>query len=170
VDDDLKYSDCPTTEAAILVAADATAIWPLISDIQLPARFSDEFGGADWLDGADGPVVGARFVGHNAHTAIGQWESTSTISRCEVDRVFEWSVTSLEDPSAVWRYSLEAEGASTRLTMWMQIGPARSALSLAIDAMPDKESKILRRRLSEHRVNMERTLQGIKALAEGAGA
>jgi len=32
--------------------------------------------------------------------------------------------------------------------------------------MPDKESKILRRRLAEHRANMERTLVGIKETAE----
>ena len=39
-------------------------------------------------------------------------------------------------------------------------------INLAIDAMPDKESKILHRRLGEHRANMEATLAGIKALAE----
>jgi hypothetical protein len=33
--------------------------------------------------------------------------------------------------------------------------------------MPDKESKILHRRLREHRANMTATLGGIKALAEG---
>ena len=48
----------------------------------------------------------------------------------------------------------------------MRIGPARSGISPAIDAMPDKESKILHRRLAEHRTNMEATLVGIKSLAE----
>ena len=43
------------------------------------------------------------------------------------------------------------------------MGPARSGINLAIDAMPDKESKILHRRLAEHRANMEATLAGIKA-------
>jgi hypothetical protein len=32
--------------------------------------------------------------------------------------------------------------------------------------MPDKEERIVARRLSEHRANMERTLAGIKELAE----
>jgi hypothetical protein len=48
----------------------------------------------------------------------------------------------------------------------MQMGPARSGINLAIDAMPEKESKILHRRLAEHRANMEATLRGIKETAE----
>ena len=38
---------------------------------------------------------------------------------------------------------------------------------MAIDAMPDKESKILHRRLEEHRANMQANLEGIKSFAEG---
>jgi len=34
--------------------------------------------------------------------------------------------------------------------------------------MPDKEERIVARRLEEHRANMQLTLEGIKALAEGA--
>lgn len=48
----------------------------------------------------------------------------------------------------------------------MRMGPSRSGLSPAIDAMPDKESKIIRRRLNEHHTNMTANLEGIKALAE----
>ena len=46
------------------------------------------------------------------------------------------------------------------------MGPARSGINAAIDAMPDKEDRILRRRLDEHKANMEATLEGIKQLAE----
>jgi len=48
----------------------------------------------------------------------------------------------------------------------MQIGPAPSGISAAIEARPDKESAILHRRLAEHRANMTATLAGIKELAE----
>jgi hypothetical protein len=34
--------------------------------------------------------------------------------------------------------------------------------------MPDKEERIVARRLEEHRGNMERVVDGVKALAEGA--
>jgi hypothetical protein len=36
--------------------------------------------------------------------------------------------------------------------------------------MPDKEDRIVARRLDEHRLNMEATLLGIKSLAEAGGA
>jgi hypothetical protein len=34
--------------------------------------------------------------------------------------------------------------------------------------MPDKEERIIERRLEEHRANMQATVDGIKALAEGS--
>jgi len=170
VDDrpELRYGDCPTTEVDVLVDAPPGAVWPLVSDIQLPSRFSVEFAGADWLDGATEAALGARFVGRNAHDAIGSWETVCTISAYEPGATFEWTVGELDDPSSAWRYTLRAEGAGTRVGMWMRMGPARSGINMAIDAMPDKESRILYRRLSEHRANMERTLLGIKELAERA--
>lgn len=71
------------------------------------------------------------------------------------------------DPSARWGFTLTPEGdGRTRLTQWMQMGPGRSGVNAAIDAMPDKESKIIHRRLEEHRANMQATLAGIKQLAE----
>ena len=163
---ELRYDDCPTVQAEVVVLAPPEALWPLVSDIQLPARFSSEFAGAEWLDGASGPSLGARFVGHNAHPAAGQWDTVSTISALEPGRLFEWSVGDPDEPSSMWRFTLRPEGATTRVIQWMRMGPARSGINVAIDAMPDKEDRILRRRLSEHKANMEATLQGIKQLAE----
>ena len=67
---------------------------------------------------------------------------------------------------ARWRFRLEPAKSGVNLTFWAQIGPARSGLSRAIDAMPDKEERIVARRLDEHRANMVKTIEGIKALAE----
>ena len=40
--------------------------------------------------------------------------------------------------------------------------------TMAIEANPGKEARVLRRRLDEVRANMQRTVEGIKALAEQA--
>jgi hypothetical protein len=48
----------------------------------------------------------------------------------------------------------------------MRLGPAPSGLTQAIERMPDREERIIDRRLAEHRGNMEATLRGIKELAE----
>jgi len=39
---------------------------------------------------------------------------------------------------------------------------------MAIDANPGKEARVLRRRLNEVQANMQRTVDGIKTLAETA--
>ena len=74
-------------------------------------------------------------------------------------------------PSTTWRFTLRPDGpdgAGTTLEQWMQMGPARSGLSLAIDAMPDKEAKIVFVRLRELEGCMTRNLAAIKELAERA--
>jgi hypothetical protein len=49
----------------------------------------------------------------------------------------------------------------------MQMGPGESGISELVAQMPDKEHRILRRRLAEHQANMTATLAGIKDRAEG---
>ena len=165
---ELRYSDCPSTQAEVLIAAPAAVVWALVCDIQLPARFSSEFNGGEWLDGASSPAPGARFTGRNHHPAIGNWETTSTICEFQPEQVLGWAVGDPDQPSALWRFTLvaDADGTGTRLTQWMQIGPGPSGISAAIEAMPDKESRILQRRLGEHSANMAATLAGIKEVAE----
>ena len=160
----MRYADGPTVEHDVLVRADAETVWELVTDIALPARFSDEFLGARWLD--DGPAVGARFVGRNRHAAMGEWETTSVVVRCERPRSFAWHVTDAEHPSSSWWYELEQQTDGVRLRHGGRIGPAPSGLTFAIAAMPEKEERIIARRLSELGRNVDATLQGIRALAE----
>lgn len=164
----MRYADGPTAEAEVHVDAPPEAVWSLVVDINLPARFSSEFQGAEWLDGATEPKVGAWFAGHNQHPAIGEWTTTSEIVACEACREFAWSVGGAADPAATWRFELAPDGDGTRLRQSMRMGPARSGLNIAIDAMPDKEERIIARRQAEHTANMQATIEGIKALAEGA--
>lgn len=170
-DDELKYSDCPTVSETLSIAASAAAVWKLVSDITLPLNFSSEIQSVGWVDGVAGLELGAEFEGQSAHKAIGEWSTTSVISQLDEGRVFEWSVSGEGvDASAIWRYTITPTGEnSVELEHWFQMGPARSGLSMAIDQMPDKEAKIISRRLQEHRTNMVRVLDGIKQLAEQGG-
>jgi uncharacterized protein YndB with AHSA1/START domain len=163
----MKYADGPTTEVETIIDAPPSRVWELVSDIDLPSRFSSEFQGAEWQEGAAGPAVGARFTGRNKHRAVGEWETTSIVVACEPQRVLEWAVTDPDNPSASWRFELEPAGEGTRLKQWVRLGPGWSGLTPAIEAMPDKEERIIERRLEEHRTNMAACLEGIKALAEG---
>jgi uncharacterized protein YndB with AHSA1/START domain len=168
----MRYADGPTVEAEALIDAPIARVWELITDIELPTRFSEELLGVEWL-GEERGVVGARFAGRNAHPAAGEWQTTCFVTELEPQRSFEWAVTDPAHPSATWRFDLaEDDGGGgrgkVRLRQWMRMGPAPSGLSPAIEAMPDKEERIVARRLEEHRANMQRTVDGVKALAEAS--
>ena len=169
----MRYADCPTVTVSTDVVASKAAVWALVSDIGLSSRFSTEVSGVEWLDGATGPSTGARFVGHSAHDAIGEWSTTCIVTGFEPERLFEWSVIGRDgDVSSIWRYTITAatETPPVRLDYWFQMGPGRGGLNYAIEQMPDKEERIVARRLEEHRANMDRVLAGVKALAEGDAA
>lgn len=63
--------------------------------------------------------------------------------------------------------SIAGDG-GTELSEWVQLGPGRSALSAAIDRMPEKEEEIVFVRQREFEHTMTATLKHIKNLAETA--
>ena len=161
-----RYADKPTVEVRIWVDAPPARVWELVSDIGLMPSMSAELQSVAWLDGATGPAAGARFTGRSKHEAMGEWETTSYIVEFEPERVFGWAVGDPADPSALWRFRLEPKDGGTELSEWMQLGPARSGLSFAIDRMPDKEQKIVFVRMREFERSITVTLEQLKALAE----
>lgn len=161
-----RYADCPTVTVATEIAADPPRVWALVCDITLMPRFSGELQAVQWLDGADRPVLGAAFLGRNRHDAIGEWTTRSQIIACDEPREFAWAVGDPAEPAATWRFRLAPDPGGTTLTYTAQLGPGRSGLSPAIEAMPDKEQQIVFRRLREFEAGMTATLAGIKRLAE----
>ena len=160
------YADGPVAAAQILIDAPPERVWQLVSDIFLMPGLSSELREVAWLDGATGPAVGHRFTGRNAHPKVGEWETVSTVTECDEPHRFAWAVGDPSHPSATWRFTLRPDGAGTRLEQWMRMGPGRSFLNVAIDAMPDKEQKIVFVRLREHEAGMKHNLAEIKHRAE----
>jgi uncharacterized protein YndB with AHSA1/START domain len=161
-----RYSDMPTVEGRTWIDAPPERVWPLVSDVGLMPGMSSELQSVEWLDGATGAALGARFLGRSRHEALGEWATISQIVEFEPGRVFAWAVEDPEYPAATWRFRLEPRDGGTELSEWMQLGPARSGLSLAIDRMPDKEQKIVFVRLREFKRSITVTLAHIKKLAE----
>lgn len=161
----LRLADGPGTWVETDIAAPIDAVWDLVSDIDVPGRFSAEFLGARWE--GDGPALGAGFVGRNTHPDVGEWEITSYLHAYEPGRSFGWATVDLANPGSRWRFDLEPTDVGTCLRFALSLGPGPSFLTIVIDKMPDKEDRIIRRRLREHHANMARTVAGIAALAEG---
>lgn len=146
------------------VAASPDRLWALISDIGLPAEFSNEFVGAEWVDG-DGPRLGARFEGRNVREGR-EWTTVSTVDVFEPERSFGWLVGDSTDPTARWRFDVEPAVEGVTLRMWAQMGPGPSGVLSYIRRHPDREEWVIDRRLDEWVVNMQATVDGIKRLAE----
>lgn len=161
-----RYADKPTVEVSTMIEAPPERVWQIVADIALMPTMSDELQRIEWLDGATEPAVGVRFVGHSKHPDFGEWATTSHVVEYEPGQMLAWAVEDPENPSAIWRFRLTPNGNGTALSQWMQMGPARSGLSFAIDSMPEKEQKIVFVRMREFERNMTATLQKIKKLAE----
>ena len=162
------YADCPAVAAQTYIEAPPERVWPLVSDIFLMPGLSAELQEVGWLDGVAGPALGCRFIGRNANEYRGTWETVSTVIECDEPRRFAWAVGDPGHPMATWRFTLRPDEAGTVLEQWARMGPARSGLSLAIDAMPDKEAKIVFVRLREWETGLKHNLAAIKELAERA--
>jgi uncharacterized protein YndB with AHSA1/START domain len=163
----VRFADGPTAETDVYIAAPPERVWPLVCEITTPSRFKTELQEAVWAaDAGDAPCLGARFTGRNFHPARGGWETTSTIVAFDIGRRFGWAVGDPEHPAATWRFELSPEDDGTRLRYWARMGPGPSGLTPAIEKMPDKEERIIARRLEEWQANMAATVAGIKGLAE----
>ena len=156
----------PGVTVEIDIAAPPERVWEFISDINISARFSKEFQGADWID-SDGPKEGALFQGRNRRTDVNrEWETRSWVVECDAPNVFAWNVNDRDEPSAKWRFELEKIPGGTRLRQRFILGQRLSATGTAMVENPEQAGQILASRQEQHRGNMMLNLRGIKELAE----
>jgi uncharacterized protein YndB with AHSA1/START domain len=146
----------------VYLAAPADRVWDLVSDVTRVGEFSPETFEAEWLDGAGGPAVGARFRGHVRRNGRGPvYWTVCTVTACDPGREFAFAVAG---PGGTilntWRYQLEPSNGGTDVTesfalpdtlltrlYWMIAGAARGRTN---------------------RNGMRATLERVKAVAESA--
>ena len=163
----MRYRDQPTIEVTQRVQCDIATAWAYVTDIALPARCSAELQSVEWLDGADGVRVGARFRGRNTNDAIGQWETVCEVVEVEAQRRWVWNVLGHEEPVASWGFEVEPASDGVLIRQWARMGPGPSGLTIGITAQPDTEARIVARRLSGWQRNMQANLDWIRSQVEG---
>ncbi len=168
-----QLSDGPGTVVEVDIKAPTDAVWPMVADISFGAAFSEEFVGARWEADdehpIEGPALGARFVGSNVHPAIGEWDVPCFVHRYEHGKEFGWVTSDPENPGARWCFELASIAGATRLRYSLKLGPGPSGISRVIASMPEKEPRIIARRVEEHRGNMQKVVDGIKGAVEANG-
>src|SRR4029453_8780104 len=104
----------------------------------------------------------------NQHAALGEWTIPCFVDICDEPRAFGWRTSDPNNPGARWRFDLEPREGGTRLRFSYVMGPGPSGTTMAITTNPGKEVRVLRRRVGEVQANMQRTVEGVKQLAEAA--
>src|SRR3981189_3457866 len=100
------------------MAAPPEKIWDLVSDVTKIGRSSPETFEAEWIEGATGPAVGAKFRGHVKRNQKGPtYWTTRMVLVCHPGREFTFGVGKTEDKVLnVWSYRLEPAGDGTDVT------------------------------------------------------
>ncbi len=161
----MRFADQPSMAKDIFVDAAPEAVWQICTDLPRFGEWSPENRGGQWVD-ADGPAVGIEFLGTQEHPGRGEWQTTCVVSTFEPNEAFAWTLGEIDNPGAVWRFDLTEEDGGTRLKQSVQMGPGPSGITEVMKAMPDKEERIIERRLSEYEAGLTAVLAGIKAAAE----
>ena len=145
--------------ATVSMAAPAEAIWNLIADVRNTGRFSPETFEAEWLDGATGPTLGARFRGHVRRNEIGPvYWTTCRVTACEPGREFGFEVLVGDTPVNNWHYRLSPVDGGTDVTESFRMSD--SAFTKLYSVLGGQ----LRRRRNIR--DMRKTLERIKAVVE----
>ena len=106
------------------MSAPPDRIWEAVSDVTRIGKYSPETFEAEWLDGATGPAVGAKFRGHVKRNGKGPiYWTTCTVIASDPGREFAFGVGPADKPLNVWRYKLEPAGDGTDVTESFDLSP-----------------------------------------------
>ncbi len=97
--------------------ADPARVFACISDVTCIGRYSPETFEAEWIDGATGPAVGARFRGHVKRNGRGPvYWTTCEVIAYDPPREFAFAVLTRGRALNTWRYVLESRDGGTDVT------------------------------------------------------
>ena len=144
------------------MAAPPEKVWELVSDVTRIGRYSPETFEAKWIDGAQGPAVGARFRGHVKRNEKGPtYWTTCTVLVSEPGQEFTFGVgNNPERPLSTWGYTMVPAGDGTDVTESFRLADV-FGLRLYWAVLGWARGK-------RNRNDMRRTLERIKAEVESA--
>ena len=88
-----RYGRPVHDSVTVHVDAAPEKVWGIVSDITNIGKWSTEVFEQEWLDGATGPAVGARFRGHVKRNGRGPvYWTVCTITECVPGEVFTFTV------------------------------------------------------------------------------
>ena len=140
------------------IDADPAKVYSLISDIERMGEWSPETRACEWIDGATGPEVGARFKGSNKKGWM-RWSTKPKVVAADPGKEFTFVTYDLTNRREITRWSYmisSAAGGADVTETWEEVGRVRLVGGLM---MNDK-------REAELNEGCAKTLERIKAAAE----
>ena len=92
--------------ASVRIRASPEQVWAMVADVTRMGEWSPETERAEWLEGATGAAVSARFKGHNRRGKA-RWSTVCEVIEAERGRSFAFAVGGSGKPSTVWRYRFD---------------------------------------------------------------
>ncbi len=151
-----RWSDEVTGE----VAAPPDRLWGLIADVTRMGEWSPVCRRCEWTDGATGPEIGARFLGHNRQ-GLARWSRVCEVTASDPGREFAFRTLFNGAESTRWRYRLEPTPTGTRVTESYEVVSMPRYVQL-IHRLPGMHAKARRDAVT----NMRSTLERIRNAAE----
>ena len=98
------------------------AIYDLVADVTRTPELSPEIVQCVWLDGATGPVVGARFKARNKMPNRPTFSNKPVVTITERGRTFGFARTEPFGGTVEWRYDFTPDGDGTLVTEYFKLG------------------------------------------------
>ena len=102
-------------EATRHVLSPPEKLYELVSDVRRMGEWSPECRHCEWIDGASGPVVGARFKGTSKRGLV-RWSTTPRVVAADVGREFAFVTSHRGHDETKWTYRFEPDGGGTTIT------------------------------------------------------
>jgi ribosome-associated toxin RatA of RatAB toxin-antitoxin module len=155
-------------EATVHIDSSPDAIYDLVSDITRMGEWSPECQGADWVDDANGAVVGAQFHGRNKRSE-NEWVTPNTVLVAERGREFAWVVGTEDFQVCRWRFRFEERNGGTDVTESFELGTEQVGFAAAVLEHPeDERPTLIEARRTQLVEDIRQTLDRLKECAEGA--
>ncbi len=150
--------ECSVSQA---IDAPPSVVWAMVTDLPRMGEWSPEAAGGEWLGGATGPALGAKFKGRNKNGKK-SWSTMSKVTTFDVERTFAFDASSVGMKIARWTYSIEptASGCVVTETWTDQRNAILPLLGKIVSGVADREE--------HNRYGMTTTLANLAAAAVAA--
>jgi len=97
------------------IEASPEVLYDLIADVTRTPERTPDIARCEWIDGATGPAVGARFKATNHQGRGPDWSNKPVVTVADRGEEFSFTRTEPFAGTILWRHRFVAEGSGTRV-------------------------------------------------------